>query len=87
MNGTQLATLAQVVDRHPWLGAASTTAPADDADDTRRRRGLRQLRWMIEHADSNGLAESGAIVRPTERRLLIDLDRFGGWLDSRRQTA
>lgn len=38
-----------------------------------------QLRWMIFHAASNGLADSGAIVR-VGRRVYIDVEAFDGWL-------
>lgn len=37
------------------------------------------LRHRIFHAESNGLAESGAIVR-NGRRVLIDEERFFDWL-------
>ncbi len=37
------------------------------------------LRYRIFHADSNGLAESGAIIR-NGRRVLIDEQRFFDWL-------
>ena len=41
------------------------------------------LRWMIFRSAENGLQESGAIVRvPGSRRILIDVDKFFGWLDS-----
>ena len=41
------------------------------------------LRWMIFRSAENGLEESGAIVRvPGSRRILIDVDKFFGWLDS-----
>jgi hypothetical protein len=37
------------------------------------------LRWAIFHADNNGLAESGAIVR-MGRRVLIDPALFMAWI-------
>jgi len=43
-----------------------------------------QLRWWIFNAATNGLAESGAIVR-VQRRIYIDVDRFDTWID--RQNA
>jgi hypothetical protein len=39
------------------------------------------LRWVIFNEKSNGLFESGAIVR-VGRRVLIDESRFFGWIDS-----
>jgi hypothetical protein len=39
------------------------------------------LRWVIFNEKSNGLFESGAIVR-VGRRVLIDEARFFGWIDS-----
>jgi hypothetical protein len=44
----------------------------------------RSLRWQLLNADRNGLAE--CIIRPTPRRLLIDLDGYTRWLDGRRQS-
>ena len=40
------------------------------------------LRHRIFHAESNGLAESGAIIR-NGRRVLIDEERFFDWLTGR----
>ena len=40
------------------------------------------LRHRIFHAESNGLADSGAIVR-NGRRVLIDEERFFVWLRER----
>lgn len=40
------------------------------------------LRWRIFHAKKNGLAASGALVH-NGRRVLIDEERFFGWLQSR----
>jgi len=37
------------------------------------------LRWRIFHADKNGLAESGAIIR-NGRRILIDDEKFFDWI-------
>ncbi len=45
-----------------------------------------QLRWWIFNAASNGLAKHGAIVR-VQRRIYLDLDRFGDWIDSQNSTA
>ena len=38
------------------------------------------VRWQIFNEETNGLAESGAIIR-MGRRVLIDEDRFFDWLD------
>ncbi len=37
------------------------------------------VRWQIFNADTNGLAESGAIVR-IGRKLLIDEDKYFAWV-------
>ena len=37
------------------------------------------LRWRIFHADKNGLANSGAIIR-NGRRVLIDEEKFFDWV-------
>lgn len=37
---------------------------------------------IVAVSDSNGLAEAGAIIR-IGRKVLIDLDAFEAWLDSR----
>lgn len=42
------------------------------------------LRWLIFHAEDNGLLAAGAILR-NGRRVLIDGERFLKWLDSRQQ--
>jgi len=39
-----------------------------------------QLRWWIFNAATNGLNESGAVVR-VQRRIYIDVDRFDGWIE------
>ena len=44
------------------------------------------LRHRIFHADTNGLAESGAIVR-NGRRVLIDEEKFFYWLRDRGAAA
>jgi hypothetical protein len=44
------------------------------------------LRHRIFHADTNGLTESGAIVR-NGRRVLIDEDKFFVWLRDRGASA
>jgi len=44
------------------------------------------LRHRIFHAESNGLAESGAIIR-NGRRVLIDEERFFAWLRERGAAA
>jgi hypothetical protein len=40
------------------------------------------LRWHIFQAPTNGLKESGAIIR-IGRSIRIDHDRFDAWLDSK----
>jgi hypothetical protein len=45
-----------------------------------------QLRWWIFNAATNGLADAGAIVR-VQRRIYIDVDRFGDWIESQNQHA
>ena len=39
------------------------------------------LRHLIFHADSNGLQESGALVR-VGRKVLIDEEKFFNWINS-----
>ena len=39
-----------------------------------------QLRWWIFHAENNGLAAAGAVVRVGGRRVYIDTDGFDAWL-------
>lgn len=39
-----------------------------------------QLRWWIFHADTNGLAAAGAVVRVGGRRVYLDVDGFDAWL-------
>lgn len=38
------------------------------------------LRWLLFNAHTNGLDDSGAIVR-IGRRVLIDVDKFGVWIE------
>jgi hypothetical protein len=38
-----------------------------------------QIRWALFNSDSNGLKESGAIVR-FGRRLLLNEEKFFAWL-------
>ena len=38
------------------------------------------IRWQIFNAETNGLAEAGAILR-IGRRVLIDEDRYFRWVD------
>lgn len=45
-----------------------------------------QLRWWIFNATTNGLAESGAIVR-VQRRVYVDVDKFDVWIDAQNQHA
>lgn len=75
----RLVTPSQLVEAHPWLGGAQ----ASQGEEVRRRRGMRQLRWLLNEAHRNGLA--AAIIRPSGRRILIDLDAFDRWLESRRE--
>jgi len=43
------------------------------------------LRWEIFNKDSNGLKESGAILK-RGRKILIDADRYFDWLRNQNQT-
>jgi len=43
------------------------------------------LRWEIFNKDSNGLKESGAILK-RGRKILIDTDRYFDWLRNQIQT-
>lgn len=40
------------------------------------------LRWMLFHRQSNGLANSGAVIQ-NGRAILIDETKFFAWLESR----
>lgn len=42
------------------------------------------IRDRIFHAQTNGLAESGAVIR-NGRRVLIDEDRWFAWLDKQNE--
>ena len=42
-----------------------------------------QIRNWLRLSKSNGLADSGAIIRPHENRIYIDTDAFDRWLESR----
>ena len=42
-----------------------------------------QIRNWLKLSQTNGLAESGAIIRPHENRIYIDPDAFDRWLESR----
>jgi hypothetical protein len=44
------------------------------------------IRWQVFNEGSNGLKESGAIVR-MGRRVLVDEDRWFQWLDSQNGIA
>lgn len=39
------------------------------------------IRWQIFNSDSNGLKESGAIIRHG-RRILINVDKYFAWQES-----
>ncbi len=39
------------------------------------------VRWMIFHAATNGMAESGVVVR-IGRRVLINEERFFSWVEN-----
>ena len=43
-------------------------------------------RWQIFNEETNGLAESGAIIR-CGRKVLIDEDRYFAWLDRQNRRA
>jgi len=40
------------------------------------------IRWMVFNCKTNGLDNSGAILR-NGRRILIDSEKFSSWLQSR----
>lgn len=44
------------------------------------------LRWQIFNEKTNGLKESGAIIR-LGRKVMIDTDRFFDWLYSQNDTS
>ena len=44
------------------------------------------IRWQLFNEKQNGLAESGAIIR-VGRKVLIDEDRYFGWLDRQNRRA
>ena len=44
------------------------------------------LRWLVFHAETNGL-ESALVRPPGNRRVLIDVEAFAAWLDSRNADA
>ncbi len=44
------------------------------------------IRWMVFKASTNGLAESGAILR-MGRRVLIDSDKFSSWIESKQSSG
>ena len=44
------------------------------------------LRWLVQNAKSNGLAELGAITR-VGRRVYINLDAFDRWLEAQQEVA
>lgn len=48
--------------------------------DDNRAFTLGGIRWQIFNEHTNGLAESGAILR-NGRRILIDEERYFNWLD------
>lgn len=44
------------------------------------------VRWDLYNQQRNGLAKSGAIIR-RGRRILIDPERYLGWLESRSEVS
>jgi hypothetical protein len=44
------------------------------------------IRWLIFNRDRNGLEQSGALIR-VGRRVLIDRQKFLGWLMAQQQSA
>jgi len=44
------------------------------------------IRWQIFNSDTNGLKESGAIIRHG-RRILIDVDKYFAWQESLAEVA
>jgi hypothetical protein len=62
--------LRKLHQRHPDIGG-----PTDS-----------RARWWVRHADTNGLAEAGAIAR-AGREIIIHVPRLVGWLASRGLTS
>lgn len=73
----RLATVAQVSEAYPVFSQAALRDLIFKAADRFNSRG--------ERIPGNGLAEARAIVR-VGRKVLIDLDQFEAWLDSRAST-
>jgi len=44
------------------------------------------LRWLIFNERKNGLKKSGVVVR-LGRKVMIDADKFFGWLDAQQSKA
>ncbi len=70
----RLATVRQVSQAYPVFSASAIRDLIFKAEDRLTSRG--------DVIPGNGLAAAGAIVR-VGRRVLIDLDAFEDWLDSR----
>lgn len=70
----RVATVAQVANLYPVFSQAALRDLIFKAGDRFNSRG--------DRIRGNGLAEAGAILR-VGRKVLIDLDAFESWLDSR----
>ncbi len=66
----KLRTVQQIVDASRPVGIDTVPAITEGS-----------LRWLIFNAEENGLNQ--ALVR-VGRRVLIDVDAFNAWLESRR---
>lgn len=70
----RIATVAQVAGAYPVFSQAALRDLIFKAEDRFNSRG--------DRIPGNGLAEAGAIIR-IGRKVLIDLDAFEAWIDSR----
>jgi|GEM_PF-630838 len=73
----RVATVAQTAATYPVFTQAALRDLIFKAADRFNSKG--------DHIPGNGLAEAGAILR-VGRKVLIDLDAFESWLDSRAST-
>lgn len=74
----RVATVAQLATAYPVFTQAAIRDLIFKAADRFNSRG--------DRIPGNGLAEAGAIIR-IGRKILIDLDAFEAWLDSRASAA
>jgi len=73
----RVATVAQTAAAYPAFTQAALRDLIFKASDRHNSRG--------DRIPGNGLSEAGAIIR-LGRKVLIDLDAFESWLDSRAST-